>query len=164
MDATKQDKRGSIVYFLGAGASKSIYSELPLAADLTLDSLSSPKSYGNQIPPTDDECRALTQFLDSHPDWTALRGKRLEYILEKLRRENPWHYELVLDFLYLRLSVENSTYEQYPSFAEWLRVVRENRDTIITTNYDTLIENVLMHMPTGEYCPSMGALDRDALH
>ncbi len=158
---TEQERRGSIVYFLGAGASKSIYSELPLASDLTLDSLSSQKSYGNQIPPTDDECRALTQFLDAHPDWASLRAERLEDVLEKL---SLWHYELVLSFLYLRLSVENHTCEPYSSFAQWLRVVRKRRDTIITTNYDTLIENALMHMPTGEYCFSIDALDRDALH
>jgi NAD-dependent SIR2 family protein deacetylase len=161
---TKQDKPGSTVYFLGAGASRSIYSELPLAADLTLDSLSSSTSYGNQIPPTDDECRALAQFLDSHLGWAALRGERLEYVLGKLQRESPRHYELVLNLLHLKFSVLNHTYETYSSFAEWLRVVREKRDTIITTNYDTLIENALIHMPTGEYRPSMDPLDRSALH
>jgi NAD-dependent SIR2 family protein deacetylase len=155
--------RGSIVYFLGAGASKSICSQLPLAADLTLDSLSKPESYGNQIPPTYDECRALTQFIDSNPKCAAFRGERLESVLEKLRKESREHYELVLDFLYLRLSVETHAYEPYSSFAKWLRVVREKRDTIITTNYDTLVECTLMHMGTGEFLP-MDALDRDALH
>jgi hypothetical protein len=83
---TEQDKRGSTVYFLGAGASKSIYLELPLAGDLTLDSLSNPMSYVNPVRPTVYECGPLTQFLDSHPNGAALRRKRLEYVLEKLRR------------------------------------------------------------------------------
>ena len=63
-------------------------------------------------------------------------------------------YGLVLNFLYLRLSIENCTIEPWSSFAEWLRAVRENRDTIITTNYDTLIENTLSHDLTGVFCTS----------
>jgi hypothetical protein len=88
MNLTNQDKRGSTVYFLGAGASKSIYSQLPLAGDLTLDSLSNPMSYVNPVRPTVYECGPLTQFLDSHPNWAARRRKRLEYVLEKLRLES----------------------------------------------------------------------------
>jgi len=53
---------------------------------------------------------------------------------------------------------------QASSFAKWLKSVRGSRDTIITTNYDTLIENTLMDITTPELPLSPESWYRDALH
>ena len=51
------------------------------------------------------------------------------------------------------------------TLARWLRKVRERRDVLITTNYDTAIEWTLANEGTGEYSVgSFDAMDRNALH
>lgn len=156
---------GRRVYFLGAGASKSILPTLPLASELTLHSLADPNSYSNDIPPVGKfgECGSLQQFLDSLPATSDLRHRPLEYSLTRLKSEDHEYYDLVLYCLAMRLSTWSCACEALVDLEPWLRTVRERRDVIITTNYDTLIERALSVMGTGEWRPR-DFPDRDALH
>jgi len=58
---------------------------------------------------------------------------------------NP--YGLVLWCLYKRLSVACYQHESFSSFERWLDSVRERREAIITTNYDTLVESAHAYIP-----------------
>ena len=153
---------GKRVYFLGAGASKSICSFLPVARELTLRSLAERRSYSNDIQPA-DECEALRRFLDSSCDREKLGAQSLEDSLAKLRSDDNNHYKLALYCLAMRLSTWSCTLERLSGLAAWLREVRERRDTVITTNYDTLLERTLGLTGTDEWKPR-DVPDRDALH
>jgi len=153
---------GGTVYFLGAGASKAICPRLPLARELTLRDLADPQNYSNDIPP-ESECRAVREFLDALPEGTRVGSQPIEEALETLQYRAVEQYDLVLYCLLMRLSVYYYLGHESHVLKNFLRFVRENRHTIITPNYDTLIEVTLASMGTGEYQPG-DVISRDALH
>lgn len=161
---TEQRERGRTVYFLGAGASKSIYPQLPLASELTLAHLADLGSYHHEAR-YHDACETLEKLLGKMPEGENLRVKPLELAFETMRRAGAEHEGVtsfcLLKKLYIPMSVPEGSWVLH----DFLRFVRQNRDTIITPNYDTLVEATLLSMETGEYRPNcFDAMDRDALH
>ena len=79
--------------------------------------------------------------------------------------ESPFHpYDNLLICLFHRLRLHNEG-EPHDILRSWIKRVKEERDTVVTTNYDNVIEWTLAFIGTGEY-PREGydALSRDALH
>jgi NAD-dependent SIR2 family protein deacetylase len=158
----RRERSGRIIYFLGAGASKSICPWLPISSELTLERLADRTAYPSEIlvPPETDQ---LSTFLRNWSDTEKYRRAPLEDALQAVRAldqdryENP--YGLVLWCLGKRLSVRNYDHRPFSSFERWLNAVRENRDVIITTNYDLLIESAHANMPPGEFLDSLHCID-----
>jgi NAD-dependent SIR2 family protein deacetylase len=126
------------VYFLGAGASKSFYSTLPTATELTLESLLHPFTYESldQTPP-DNAIEAVRSFAASKGLSETQRRQPLEEILDVF--EGHRYEYLSLQFCLLgRLWIADHTNTSL--LKSWLGRVRQNGDTIITTNYDTVLE------------------------
>jgi hypothetical protein len=119
-------------YFLGAGASKAFFPSLPTGKCLTLEHLMDESSYGTnlyQVP------EAEIKVLRDSPE--KLRTQPIEYALDKLRQDAKM-YQAILTCMCRRLSV---SYDGYPGLLlSWLGSVRDNGDTILTTNYDTRLE------------------------
>ncbi len=153
----RSSKTGRIVYFLGAGASKSICKWLPVGSGLTLGTLADIREYSDQMPPTTQASRLAT-FLDAWNDAQRYRDLPLEESLPILKSMHPEEFGLVHYCLAMRLSVDNREY-WVPWVEKWLSFVRERRDVIITTNYDTLIETAHSMIPSGCLADCLHCLD-----
>ncbi len=152
------------VYFVGAGASKAFHAFLPLASELTLGHLLESSNYDANAPAL--AIAQLERFLQHHPDLARLRTQPFEKTLGQLQIEDsPYYpYENSVICLSRRLSLENRTLSA-PVLDQWLQDVRARRDSILTPNYDTVIEDVMAHLATGEWPAGvLDAADRDALH
>ncbi len=142
-------------YFLGAGASKAFYPELPLASELTLDYLLSPRglhALGGPIKRVEEyiasrhfpkEKRLLT-FEQIYPEFPVdlkpfCPGGNLEICLfQKLKFEGD---------------------SPPTGLGRWLNKNLISGNPVITTNYDTVIEwgveNTYMINPSGARVPSL---------
>lgn len=154
---TERRERGRVVYFLGSGASKSICPWLPVASELTLAHLADPLSYPHEVRDA-YTCETLKRLLGKMPEGENLSVKPLEAAFETMRRAGAEHEGVTLFCLLKKLSL--LAYAGSWLVHDFLRFVRQNRDTIITTNYDTLPEATLLHLGTGENPPYSG----DSLH
>ncbi len=125
------------VYFLGAGASKTIYPDLPLAKDLTLRSL---VEYGNahNEERAYEPLRQLRLLLEG--PFRGMDTSPIEEVLGKAELAGPDRTSIVQCILY-RLSLEKGGYP--PLLRTWLIQVRSKGHAIVTTNYDTVCERNL---------------------
>ena len=156
------------VYFLGAGASKSFYSKLPTATELTLEGLVDPSTYEalEQTPPC-DAIDALRSFAARSGLSEAQRKQPIEEILDIF--EGHRHEYLSLQFCLLgRLWLPDHVGSSL--IKSWLQSIRRNGDAIITTNYDTVLErgvskltNTLDSRPMRERRLLNYGVDRDLL-
>lgn len=150
----------SDVFFLGAGASKAICPSLPLASELTVASLLDRSAYEHDADPG-AAIAELQKAIDSGALPKMVLARPLEDALDELpERESPFAREHLLICVMERLSF--STSDTYADLAHWLETVRLRRGTIITTNYDGIIEWALANQGTGVY-PNPGDLDVSAL-
>jgi hypothetical protein len=129
------------VYFLGAGASKAFYCNLPLASELTLDSLLHDSTYEvlEQTPPVD-----AIQVLRSFAAGSGLPEDQRKQPIETILGAFEGHrYEyLSLQFcLAARLWVPD--HADLSHLRNWLEQVRRKGDAIVTTNYDTVLERAI---------------------
>lgn len=162
---SSMDRPGT-VYFLGAGASKAFHPDFPLAGELKLDYLLQSSNYDEGRTAPDLAIRQLEGFLEKSPEPSRIRSQPFEKLLGEFQVESePYYpYENSLICLCRLLSLENRSLSG-PVLDDWLRKVREQHCTIITTNYDTAVEDVLSNLGTGELpLGALDALDRDALH
>lgn len=124
------------VYFLGAGASKSFYSKLPTAGELTLENLIKPSSYKDDDAPS-DAVETLRSFAESRKLSAEQRTQPIEEILDIF--EGNRHEYLSLQFcLSKRLWISDDS--DTSRLANWLKGVRKRGAVLITTNYDTALE------------------------
>ncbi len=149
---------GRTVYFLGAGASKSICPWLPVASELTLGKLADRQAYPFETPPG-QAVSELATFLDKWAEGEKHRDVPLEESLHVLRTADPYQYGLVHHCLGMRLAVGAYEHRPYSGIETWLNFVRDRHDVIVTTNYDTLIECAHANMPPGELRDSLHCLD-----
>lgn len=132
------------VYFLGAGASKAIYPDLPLATDLTLRALveydnSEYRDYAAK--PLQSVCSLLGGSL------MRLGCAPIEEVLNQRELSAPDRTSIVQCILY-RLNLVNRG--ACPLIQSWLTRVRSDGHAIVTTNYDTVCERNLhrLHDPS----------------
>jgi hypothetical protein len=160
MNLPPQSRR---VYFLGAGASRAFHT-FPLASELTLEYLLNQSNYDDNAPRL--AMKQLNAFLRSQADSAPIKSISFEKALGTFRiGDHPYYpYENAVICLARRLSLENRTLS-VSILEDWLQDVRTRGDSVLTTNYDTVIEDVLAHLGTGEHAVGvMDAVDRDALH
>lgn len=136
------------VYFLGAGASKSILPSMPTAAELTVDHLLDPSNYPDGDPPP----AAIAQLREDIAKGRLAAGfgsLRLEDALSSVfgdptRRVEAHNLQVAL---FRRLGTPQSFLVAHPPGLEsFLYAAQEDGATLITTNYDSLIECTLASM------------------
>lgn len=154
------------VYFLGAGASKSIYPGppttskpgLPTAKELTLDHLLNPSSYCNPGDGT-DHIVPLRAFISAHALPPSFGQKPIEDVLGFFE-DYPEEYCHLAICLLRRLWVPNTA--NISVLRDWLTEVRERGDVVLTTNYDTVVERGIGTFP-GRTAPAGGGIAHTTL-
>jgi NAD-dependent SIR2 family protein deacetylase len=136
------------VYFLGAGASKSILPSMPTAAELTVNHLLEPSRYPDGEPP-----RAAIEQLGKDIEEGRLAAGfgdlRLEDALSSVfgdptRRIEAHNLQVAL---FRRLGTPQAFLGNHPRDLEsFLYAVQEDGAALISTNYDSLIECTLASM------------------
>ena len=132
------------VYFLGAGASKAIYPNLPLAKDLTLRSLVEYDGDGYReyaATSLEQVCRLLGGSLAS------MDSAAIEEVLSQAKLSGQDRSSIVQCILYRLNLVDLGA---CPLLQDWLTVLRSKGHAIVTTNYDTVCERNLqrLHNPS----------------
>jgi hypothetical protein len=159
-----QSRRSGKIYFLGAGASRAFHQRFPLASQLTLNYLLEPSNYDRNAP--DVAIGALEEFLRRYRGSSGIGDQLFEKALGELPIESEpcYPYEHSLICLARLLSLVNRSLGA-SVLDDWLRAVREERSTVLTTNYDTVVEDVLANLGTWEFpIRDMDLVGRDALH
>jgi NAD-dependent SIR2 family protein deacetylase len=110
------------------------------------------------MPPV-QEADQLAEFLSRQNEGEKYRDLPLEESLPILRSLHPEEYGLVHSCLAMRLSVDDYEHRSLGEFEKWLDAVRIRGDVIITTNYDTLIEQAHASMPPAEIRDCLHCLD-----
>jgi len=126
------------VYFLGAGASKSLSATgngLPLAGELTIRHLLDLSNYSYGNPDLQSAISNLTSRI------SALDlDKSVEDLLPEITEDAPLYRDLRICLVSrLWLPPQWGTAEM----TNWLGNVASNKDVLITTNYDTLLERAI---------------------
>jgi NAD-dependent SIR2 family protein deacetylase len=122
------------VYFLGAGASKSFYPSLPTASELTLDSLLDSSTYDDA---PSDAMGVLRSFAGSRKLSAAQRTQPIEEILDVFDGNRREYLSLQFSLL-KRLWAPDKP--DTSLLKNWLAGVRQSKEVLITTNYDTVLE------------------------
>jgi hypothetical protein len=130
------------VYFLGAGASKAIYPELPLAADLTLQSL---LKYDGGYGPYAYKELAPLQIIRRLVDGPLGKMISIEEVLGKAGADRTSIIQCIL----VRLSLVRRG--RHLILRDWLTQVRSKRHAIVTTNYDNVCERNLDRLDRSEF-------------
>ncbi len=144
------------VYFLGAGASKSFYPGspdsklaqfkrlgLPTASELTLNHLLNASHY--ETPPC-HEIESLRSFAHLQQADRTLLDAPVENVLDIFDRHEDQFRNLRI-CLVSRLWVRDLA-DTRP-LVEWLRLVRNLRAVLLTTNYDTVLERGIGKLTRG---------------
>ncbi|MBZ5629795.1 MAG: SIR2 family protein [Acidobacteriia bacterium] len=144
------------VYFLGAGASKSLCQQLPIGSELTLEKLCDPASYLDESDPLSKVIGDLREFAQKHPP--VLRNKEgniesafadleFRHSFQEGSLQKGWlvycvvrRLQLPRDGDWCQAQIPQISKESLNKFLSFAK--RENIP-IITTNYDTLVERGL---------------------
>jgi hypothetical protein len=156
-DEKRRNNRVAIetAYFLGAGASKAFYPELPLASELTLEYLLNPRGLHALSGPIE----RVEEYIASQP---FPREKRL-LTFEQIYPEFPVDLKPFCPggnleiCLFQKLKFEPGSPPTI--FGTWLNENLISGYPVITTNYDTVIEwgveNTYMINPSGARVPGL---------
>ncbi len=138
----------STVYFLGAGASKSILPSMPLASELTVDHLLDHSNYPDGDPPP-AAIKQLSEDISTGRLPAGFGALRLEDALSAVYGQ-PGHGNEAHNLqiaLFRRLGTLQAFVDHHPQGLETLLYeAQESGSTLVTTNYDALIECVLANM------------------
>lgn len=158
---------GNELYLLGAGFSKAVDPNMPTLSDLSnevwdksawtsknLSYVDSPANYPNslsdyRVGSYDDDIGGLFSFLSRKKPWLnkvqRLEEKRLYVLLRQ----------------WIRARIANGEYEYlnkikdaslFPAWGEKLiKKWDNNNNTVVTLNYDTLLERILIYKKSGQY-------------
>jgi hypothetical protein len=132
------------LYFLGAGFSKEIYSSMPLLGDLSITVKNELRSeIIRKVPKLENyDFETLISYVYNNHPWKQIHEKFDELglyhkIIEIVRKELN---EKENDF-FSKLSIESLD----PKMRKFFQHLADERSTLITLNYDTLVENILLN-------------------
>lgn len=140
------------VFFLGAGFSKALNSQYPLMSQITNEILndfekkSINQHYQNEIPTifkeNKNDIESLLTYLSTDLPWKSSKVKALDKALYIDITEKIQEY-------FYNIELRNQT--QFTNYTNLANFIQNNNTTIITLNYDLMVEKLIYSIKPQEY-------------